>query len=254
MTVTQRVPKPPSRLEGHEGTAAAVVLVAILAAILKPWGSGSGTPVQTTAPFASPSPAPSPEPTTLGYVFDAELYGPFEPSPEWSIWPAGYFVSVKFVTRARDVAVLPGPVESAPSSPDRPTASPAIEAAPSEGPGPNWPTVVDILPGEHLLWLGINTPRGWSVRDLVLRRVEPGGTTPVSTRRLPSRWDDHFTIVGIPTTGTAETLSIWPTGDYLLEVVVAPGDLERTIVIHVRTAADVVGDPDSVQPPPVAPR
>jgi hypothetical protein len=251
MTVTQRVPKPPSRLEGHEGTVAAVVLVAIVAAILKPWGAGSNTPVQSAGPFSTQSAAPAPEPTALGHVFDAGLYGPFEPSPEWSIWPAGYFVSVRFVTRARDVALLPDTAPTPTISPDPPTVSPPIAASPSEGTGPNWPTEVDILPGEHLLWLGINTPRGWSIRDLALRRVEREGTSIVSTRRLPSRWDDHFTVIGIPTTESAETLSIWPPGDYLLELVVVPGDLERTIVIRVRTAADVVDDP-VVELPPAA--
>jgi hypothetical protein len=246
MTATQRVPNPPSRLAGHGGTLVGVVVIAIVAAIVKPWGIGSESPTSSTDPFASPSPSSSTSRRAPGHVFDPGVYGPFEPSPEWSIWPAGYFVSVKFVTRARGVDASPDPPTADANRPDAPRVSPSIDVDPSDAEGPNWPATVDIQPGEHLLWLGINTPRGWSVRDVALRRVAPGRPTTVMTRRLPSRWDDHFTIVGIPTAESAETLSTWPTGDYLLELVVDPGAIKRTIVVTVRTAFGADRDNDLV--------
>lgn len=254
MTATQPVPKPPSRLEGHEGALVVVVLVAILAAIAKPWGAGSVELQPMGSAFSSPSETVAPSPTAAGYVFDADVYGPFEPTPEWSVWPAGYFVSVRFVIRASSVKDRPGNVDSQPdplaSGARSPLPTLALPESSSPATGPDWPRIVDIGPGEHLLWLGINTPRGWSVKEAVLRRVQPNGVnTVVTTTRLSSRWDDHFTILGIPTSPNAETLAVWPIGQYRLDLVVSPGDIEETIVIRVRTADDPAHEPPPSEPP-----
>ncbi len=57
----------------------------------------------------------------------------------------------------------------------------------------------------------------------------------VATERLPSPWDDHFTVLGIPAADDGDTLSVWPTGDYRLDLTVLPGEIRRTIAIGVRT-------------------
>lgn len=253
MTATQRVPQPPSHLAGHEGALALAVLIAILAAIAKPWGAGSDeTEAGRTAfslPSASPSASAQPEPGSVGQLFDAAFYGPFEPPPEWSIWPAGYFVSVRFITRASDAGPGPSPLASGAGSSLPARTAQGVMASPSPAAGPDWPSAIDVGPGDHLLWLGINTPSGWSIGEAVLRRVKRNGTgSVVSTTRLPSPWEDHFTILGMPTGSSAEMLAVWPAGDYRLDLTVSPGDLERTIAIRVRTAGVTDGGRRSGQP------
>lgn len=237
MTGTQRVPSPSSRLTGHEGAVASAVLIAILVAIAKPWGAGPGDTDSSRPAFASPSKSAEPGPSVAGHVFDPNLYGPFEPAPDWSIWPAGYFVTVLFVTRASNADAQLSPIATAGPSSRPGIGSPRPAASSSATAGPNWPSTIEVGPGDHLLWLGINTPRGWSVRGAVLRRIQPhGAATVVPTTRLPSLWDDHFTVLAIPTSSSSTTLAVWPSGDYRLDLTVSPGNIERTIVIHVGTA------------------
>jgi hypothetical protein len=236
MTATQRVPPPPSRLAGHEGALALVVLIAILGAIGKPWGAGSGAsaPMPSVSIVASPTEAV--EPRSARLVFDPTLYGPFEPPPDWSLWPAGYFVSIQFVTRESNADRPVGPVPSvALAEPSGVDSSPSPAVVPPLAAGPDWPSALEIGPGDHLLWLGINTPLGWSVREAVLRRLgRNGASSVISTARLPSPWDDHFTVIGIPT-GQEDILAVWPNGHYRLDLTVMPGEIERTIAIDVRT-------------------
>lgn len=219
MAKVQQVPKAPSPFHGRGGTVAALVGIALLVAIVKPWGSATDRAGPSPSPSAPPSAAPA---LSVGRdPAGVDFFGPFEPTPEWSIWPAGYFVSVMYVARAPD---------GAPRASRDPTAT-------SE-PGRDWPARIDVGAQDHLLWLGIDTPRGRTLDSAVLRRVERDGTDRlVATRLIPSPWPTHFSVLALAG-GTAESaLAVWPAGDYDLELAVSPGDVRRTIKIHIRALA-----------------
>jgi hypothetical protein len=234
MAPLQPVPKVPSPVAGREGAVAVLLGIALLLAIVKPWGSPANLVGPT--PFASPAPGAEAS-TSVGNDsgLEVDLFGPFEPTPEWSIWPAGYFVSVMYVARAPGYDVRPSPAPSA-GSPAPPAAS-AATAPPA--PGSEWPSRIDVPPQDHLLWLGIDTPRGWSLDSAVLRRVNGDGSdTVVPTRLIPSPWPSHFSVVALAG-GTADSnLAVWPAGDYELELAVSPGDVRRTIEVRIRTIPD----------------
>jgi hypothetical protein len=248
MTEVRRVSAPGSPFSGRDRAIATVVSFGILVAIIKPWGDGPGTAVATPRPSASPAATPAPV-DEAGHGYDQKLFGPFEPAPDWSIWPAGYFVSVRYVTReAVDDPVAPV-VEPAASPGDRPFASAAPSpAAPSPAPaGPAWPTEIVVGPGDHLLWLGVNTPLGWTIRDTDLRRTAADGTDEeVPLTRLPSEWDDHFAVLGIPVEPASERLVDWPPGEYRLSITVDPGRVTRTIEISIMTAPEPAAAPPAI--------
>jgi hypothetical protein len=243
MAQLQPVPRASSPFGGREGPVAIVLGIALLVAIVKPWGSGEPEPT----PFRVPSPSPIAAGASGGAdaALRVDLFGPFEPAPEWSIWPAGYLTSIMYVTRAAQSEVLP----SAPPSGDDATASPSssAEAPPSASPQPaaGWPATIDVGPGDHLLWLGIDTPRGWSVDSAVLRRLEIGRPdTEVPTRMLASPWPSHFSVLALAPDEGATKLEVWPAGDYSLELRVSPGDLRRILKIRIRTTSDPRPDVD----------
>jgi hypothetical protein len=235
MTDVQRVSRPGSPFGGRDRAIALVATIGILAAIAKPWGSDADRTGR-----ASPSPLPSTAASTpaaelAGHAFDPQLFGPFEPHPDWSIWPAGYFVSVQYVTRRGGPSAAPS--AALPSSESPPPASPA--SSPANVAGPDWPPVIVVGPGDHLLWLGVDTPLGWRIRETTLRRIGPGGAlVVVPITRLPSDWDDHFAVLGIPVTASSDQLTAWPRGDYRLSITVDPGAVTRTISIRIETVPD----------------
>jgi hypothetical protein len=105
-----------------------------------------------------------------------------------------------------------------------------------------------VGPDDHHLWLGVNTPRGWSLDSAVLRRVDQDGLSSiVPTRLVPSPWASHFTIVAMASNGPDSTLPVWPAGDYRLELRVSPGDIRRTLEILVLTKPDPAGGEPSPQ-------
>jgi hypothetical protein len=237
MAQLQPVPRASSPFGGREGPFAIVLGIALLVAIVKPWGSGEPEP--TT--FLVPSPRPIEAGASGGpdAALRVELFGPFEPAPEWSIWPAGYLTSIMYVTRAAENEVFP----SGPTPGDDASASPASSAgsAPSASPQPaaGWPATIDVGPGDHLLWLGIDTPRGWSVDSAVLRRLQVGRPdTVVPTRMLASPWPSHFSVLALAPDEGETKLEVWPAGEYSLELRVSPGDVRRILEIRIRTTPD----------------
>jgi hypothetical protein len=214
------------------------VTIGMVAAIAKPWGDdGIRTAAGPTPSFGA---APTPPPVGIaGHAFDPKMFGPFEPAPDWSIWPAGYFVSVQYVTRQANDRPPGAP-------PTRPSPAPGATASPSPPPdpsvaviGPDWPAEVVVGPGDHLVWLGVDTPLGWTIRDTVLRRLgSDGSLTNMPLTRLPSDWDDHFAVLGIPVDASSERLTDWQPGTYRLDVTVDPGRITRTIRITILTTPD----------------
>jgi hypothetical protein len=243
MTDVQRVSRPGSPFSGRDRAIALVVTIGILAAIAKPWGNGLDGSPATPAQSARAEPTPSPVPLP-GHAFDPKLFGPFEPSPDWSIWPAGYFVSVEFVSRE----AIDRPPSLPASGPSQAAESPlAASHGPDSSPaviGPDWPAEIVVGPGDHLVWLGVDTPLGWTISDTVLRRIESDGSlTDVPISRLPSEWDDHFAVLGIPVDASSERLADWAPGTYRLDITVDPGRLTRTIRVSILTAPDASSVP-----------
>ena len=238
MTDVQRVSRPGSPFGGRDRALALVVAIGVLAAIAKPWGD----PSRPLIPLPSLRAAPSPtvEAQLPGRPYEPELFGPFEPAPSWSIWPAGYFVSVKYVTRRGQPGSEPEPSPS--RSPGPSGTAPSSKPGSTEAArGPDWPPIIEVGPGDHLLWLGVDTPLGWTIRTSTLARIGPDGRpVNVPITRLPSDWDDHFAVLGIPVVGRADRLTDWPRGDYRLTITVDPGGLARTIVVRIETLADPV--------------
>lgn len=235
MAKLQPVPRAPSIVAGREGAVAAALGIALLVAIVKPWGSGTERLEPAPSPTAAPTATPAPGRATSG-AFDATLFGPFEPTPEWSIWQAGYFVSVMYVARAPR---FEGPPLSGPSVP----ASSAPAPASSPQPGSEWPSSIVVGPNDHHLWLGINTPLGWTLESAVLRRIAEDGSSSseVATRRVPSPWESHFTILAMASGDTDPTLMVWPAGRYRLELRVFPGDVRRTLEIRIESRPGRIG-------------
>jgi hypothetical protein len=212
-----------------------VVGIALLVAIIKPWGPETGAPM--SSPYASSKVSASAS-DGRGFELRTEMFGPFEPTPEWSIWPAGYFVSVMYVARAPRNVVVASPVPSDKGPNARP--SPSVPApSPSSPPGADWPATIDVGVDDHLLWIGINTPRGWTLDRALLRRIgADGASTAVEIRRIPSPWPDHFTALALAAPGSERDLAVWPAGVYNLELAVSPGDIRRTLEIRIQTAPD----------------
>lgn len=221
MAELQPVPNAPSPVAGREGAVAVLLGIALLLVIVKPWGSSTDRAAPTASPFPSHTAEPS---TTAGKTsgLQVDLFGPFEPTPEWSIWPAGYFVSVMYVARA-----------------PRPDSQPSPAPSASAAPGADWPARIEVGEQDHLLWLGIDTPRGFKLQTAVLRRTNEDGTGEiVDTRLIPSPWPNHFSVVALARGPVDTALAVWPAGEYGLQLVVSPGDIRRTIDITIRTIPD----------------
>lgn len=249
MTDLQRVSGPGWPFGARDRAIALLAAIGILAAIAKPWGveNGDQSP-RLPEPSADVAATSSPVPLA-GHAYDPKLFGPFEPAPDWSVWPAGYFVSVQYVTREavdRRPSSPPAGASGAPSLP--PPGSNGPDPSPV-GSGPDWPAEIVVGPGDHLLWIGIDTPLGWTIRDAVLQRVSGGTLRAVPITRLPSEWDDHFAVYGIPVVASTDRLTEWPPGTYRLEVTVDPGRVTRTIRITIMTAPDSVSVPEVTTPP-----
>jgi hypothetical protein len=228
MTETQRVPAPRLPFTGH-GDLAVLIAVGILAAlVIKPWGAAAPDAAPSAAPLGvAPGPTGAPAVIEPGFAYDQSAFGNFEPAPEWSIWPGGFFVTLLYTTRAADAMPSIGPPRATP------------EASPSVPAGAGWPPAVTIGPGDHLLWLGLDTPEEYTVRTASLWRLRADGTpSPVEIVRLPSSWGPYFAVFGIPIPGSANRLSVWPRGSYEVSVILDPTGETRTIRVDVQTLLD----------------
>ena len=184
MAELQPVPNAPSPVAGREGAVAVLLGIALLLVIVKPWGSAADRAEPSASPFPSHTAAPSASADTAS-VLEVDLFGPFEPTPEWSIWPAGYFVSVMYVARA-----------------PRTEAQPSLAPSATSPPGADWPARIEVGEQDHLLWLGIDTPRGFKLETATLRRAgrrekEPGQLRPFRHLRLRTWWTDQIADGGV---------------------------------------------------------
>jgi len=241
MSDLKPVARPSFLLEGRGGKALALVGLAIVIALLKPWGSGGETsgPTEASLPTASPRPSappptapPTPDPRDVdSRPYDPLIFGDHELPAMWGLWPAGYMVSFGFA------------MNTEPSSP----AGGGPSSAPSSRPGtadPIWPVAIDIPLGNHLLLIGVNTPKGHSVDSIYLTRLlADGRTADVPVVRLPSPWSSHFTVIGVDGGYGVSRTAIWLPGLYRLDLLI-DGTIERSIEIRV----DGVPTPSGLTP------
>jgi hypothetical protein len=214
-----------------------VVVVGLLMAIVKPWGTGIG-PSTASAPLPPPpeTPAPSPSPSARSGTYDFLAFGTNEPPPGWELWPAGRLASFTYAMRI-DMAAVPLSAEAPsgsgePTSP--PTPSPTPDGTPSAAGVPlTWPTI-RVPRGSILDLIGINCPRGYVIHVAGLTRIEDdGSSTPVRAILGVSPWPDHFTSVGYAPAATEDAMVPWPTGHYNLQLIIDPGAVHRTLDIVV---------------------
>jgi hypothetical protein len=227
MSGTSPVRRPQFFLEGRGNKILGLLVVALLVALIKPWGLPGNAPEPSRAAVASatPSSPPStPDPEDLvSRVYDPLIFGDKELRPTWGLWPAGYLVSFGFAMRAEPST--PPKVGPAPSGPSPETATPV------------WPAAIDIPTGNHMLLIGINTPLGYSLDRIALVRVTPEGSTVVPVERLPSPWPSHFTVIALDNRVASDRLDFWPPGDYRLRLTIDPGPIDRSIEIRVEASS-----------------
>jgi hypothetical protein len=243
----QPVRPPRSGLQGHGALAATIVVMLILVAMIKPWGGSGGPPPATLFPSA-PAIAPSgdgqarqaPSPSGFDLRYRPDLFGGPEPLPGWGLWPAGYLVTFGFA------APVPPVASASPSASVGParSAGPSTSSAGPSGTTLLWPLRFDVSEGSHLLVLGINTPLGYDVSRVDLRRYTAEGTlVPVGIDQLPSPWPDHFTVIGIRSRATDGHLEVWPTGRYRLDWITDPGAIGQSIEIRILPLPDGAPNP-----------
>ena len=260
---------PPTPFEGRSAKVLGLVVIALLLAIIKPWGSGSeavAPPVTATA-SATETPvavAPSPTPIHPWANYDHEIFGIYEPEPRWELWPAGYLVSFGYAFRIESTPASQPPGDGAspaPGSSGAPAASrvpsgsaapsgpvpsatvaspqasptpvpPAPSAAPDDG-GPTWPATIRITDGNHLGLIGVNMPLGYRVTGMAVFRTTDGADEALDVISPASDWPSHFTIVALADESRSEAIERWPPGTYRLELRFEPGDISRTIMIEI---------------------
>jgi hypothetical protein len=237
---------PASPLEGRSAKVIAVIVIGILVAIIKPWGTATPAPVAraTAAPTAAITPLPgSPTPFDAFANYDHELFGIYEPEPRWELWPAGYLVSFGYAIRIGSTgteASQPPAPPAASASPSRPVATPVATPATTAEPGteePNWPATITIAEGNHLGLIGVNMPLGYRIASVAIVRVKADGSEQsLDVAEAPSQWPSHFRVFGLADGSGGEVVANWPAGHYRLELAFEPGAISRSIAI-------VVSDP-----------
>ena len=222
---------PTSPFEGRSAKVIAVIVIGILVALIKPWGTSTPVPIAraSAAPTAvavtSRPGSPTPFDAFAGY--DHELFGIYEPEP-------------------RSPPSAPG----ASASPARPVASPAKTAAPASD-GPHWPATITIAEGNNLGLIGINTPLGYEIASVAIVRMNADGSEqPLDVVKPQSQWPSHFTVIGIADDTGREAVENWPAGQYRLDLSFEPGAISRSIAISVSkpTPPDVASPSPSERP------
>jgi hypothetical protein len=240
---------PASPLEGRSAKVIAVIVIGILVAIIKPWGTTTPAPLAraTAAPTpvaVTPRPGP-PTPFDAFANYDHELFGIYEPEPRWELWPAGYLVSFGYAIRIGSVdpsASQPPTPPAASASPGRPVGSPVTTDAPASG-EPHWPATITIADGNHLGLIGVNTPLGYEVASVaVVRMTADGSEQPLDVVKPQSQWPSHFTVIGIADDTGREAIENWPAGQYRLDLEFEPGAIRRSIAIAVSDPSPADGE------------
>ena len=100
------VSKPPFLLDGRGARVITVVVIAVLIAVVKPWGvslppHSAVLSSEGASPVATGTPAPS---LDIGdgvtRPYDPLIFGDKELQPTWGLWPAGYLVTFGFAMHA----------------------------------------------------------------------------------------------------------------------------------------------------------
>jgi hypothetical protein len=235
VTELQRVTGPSSPIHRRIGRLIAILVVGLVIAILKPWGSSPG-PSAVILPSAPPPATATPRPSPSNTAYDFLQFGTNEPPPGWELWPAGSLASFSYAMRI-DMAVrlpapeaTPGPsgAPTPPPPPPTPLGTPSAAGVPA-----GWPAI-RIPRGSLLDLVGINRPLGYGLRVDSLTRIEEDGTmTPVRDLLAVSPWPSHFTTVGFAAGQTGDAMAAWPAGHYRLDLSIEPGVVHRSIDIVV---------------------
>src|SRR3954471_19323879 len=238
MSNLRRVPLPSSRTDRYVGRLIVGVGVAILIAVVKPWGGDNPRQPVAAVAVATPTPTPTPtaSPTPGPKSYDFLAWGTNEPPPGWELWPAGRLSSFSFAMRI-DVApqVVASPAaEGSLTPPDSALPAPSAFETGLAPPIPEtWPKV-DIPAGTSLELVAVNHPREYEVQIVGMTRLNSDGTA-VAVHAIsgPSPWPTHFTIVGLASGAGSGGMEPWPTGRYTLDIRIMPGAVERSIEIVV---------------------
>lgn len=234
---------PSSPLEGRSAKVIAVVVIAVVVALIKPWNSSAPPPIARATPGApTPSPTPaSPTPFDPFANYDHELFGIYEPAARWELWPAGYVDTFGFAMRIDSAGADLASTSSEP-------ASPGASGGPSAG-QPIWPARINLTAGGHLSMVGINTPLGFTITWIWVSRLEEDGAeTPIAIVYAPSRWPEHFTVIGMDD-GNQEPRESWPPGRYRLDLAIDPGGIVRSVELDVGQTVTDPGGPSAAPTP-----
>jgi hypothetical protein len=244
----RRVSGPPSRIDRNLGRILVIVLVAVLIAVVKPWGAVHEGSQAILAPRPSPSPSPSPSPTTqLGpRQYDIVTFGIREPPPTWEVWSAGNLASFRFALRVDlSTPIVPG---------SSPVASNAVAPVGSASDIPvDWP-IVEVPSGSQLDLIALNRPLGHTIEVVSLTRDNDsgGGQTVVHPILGVSPWPSHFTTIGLGTGDDTAGMQQWPTGTYHLDLSIGPAGTTRSLEIMVdktqSSSSPAVPAPDEATP------
>jgi hypothetical protein len=233
MSDMRPVSKPPFLLDGRGARVIAVVVIAVLIAVVKPWGLLPRQAVvlsqKSPTPVASQAAAPT---LDLGdgvsRPYDPLIFGDKELQPTWGLWPAGYLVTFGFAMHAEP--------STAPDTSGRP-ASPST-TAPPDASVPDWPDAIDIPIGNHLLLIGVSTPRRYQVQAITLtRQTADGAIVDVPTVRPTSPWPTHFTVIAVDSGLGADRPAFWVPGIYELGLTIEPGQITRSVEVRVERPA-----------------
>ncbi|HEV8488660.1 MAG TPA: hypothetical protein VGQ58_02600 [Candidatus Limnocylindrales bacterium] len=232
---TVRIGRAADRRRTH--VAVLVAVVALAAAILKPWGDG---PARQAAIRASPPPARSTVPfdRSAPRGYDPDLFGHYEQKPAWELWPAGYVYQfgISGPLSLDETGASPPAGGPPPSGPADSPGPPPVRPSPSPAPPPGAGELVDVGAADHLVVLALNTPAGTRVLDARLWMF-PAGESPsrLPLVELPPPWPvDYFHVYGIPVRDDPAELAAWRPGLYRLDILVDPGIAVRRIGVLVR--------------------
>jgi hypothetical protein len=223
------VPGQRSPFDGWRGWVVGVVVIGILVAVAKPWGSDADTTAlaSPSAPIASTRVAgdPTPRPTAVGRIFDPFLLGPTAPKAAWAILTPRGLTALDFLT-ADPVATPSARPASAPAGP-----GPDVVAGP----------VVELGTTDDAGALAIAHPREVSLGTIRLWRFTPEGSpTRVDLDALTAAWAaPHVAVLGHRRTDMEPDVILgWDPGLYRLDLLIEPADAVRSVMLVVREGRD----------------
>lgn len=228
------VPAPRSPFDGWRGWVVSVIVIGVLVAVAKPWGS---RPVDTALASPSPSPIPTSVPVVappIGLVFDPAVLGADLPAPEWALLAP---------TGRHPLDVLdaePDGVPSETTTDDTPiVAGPVIELGSSDDPG--------AFAITHPTEVSLAAIRLWHF-------VDDGSPRRVDLARLAAPWRIRHAEVLAHRHSSMESGRVlpWDPGLYRLDLLVEPAGSVRSVMLSVRegrtSTASAGGEPSRSEP------